>query len=91
MLAAQKANRILGCIKKRVYSRPHLEYCVQAWGAQHKKDVELMEQVQRRATKVIKGLEHLPYEERLRGVGLFSLEKCPERPHCGLPVLEKSL
>ena len=55
--------------------RPHLQSCVHLQGPQHKEDSDLLEWVQRKATKMIGGLEHLLYEDRLREVGLFSLEE----------------
>ena len=54
--------------------RPHLEYCIQAWRPYHTKDIDTLERVQRRATKLIPELKHLCYERRLLEFRLTTLE-----------------
>ena len=67
-----------------VLVRPHLEYRVQTCGPQCRRNVDLLERVQRRVTETMQGMEHLCYEadmehlcyeDRLRELGLFSLQK----------------
>ncbi|KAJ7413563.1 hypothetical protein BTVI_42996 [Pitangus sulphuratus] len=88
-LVATKARDILGYIRKSIarrlrevvlplYSalvRPHLECHVQFWAPQYKRDMELPGHAQWRTAKLIKRLEHFPYEERPRELGLFNLKK----------------
>jgi len=78
--AVKKANRMLAVIKRN-YSdrsketimplykslvRPYLEYCVPIWSPYYQKDIELVEGVQCRATKLIEGVRNLHYEKRIK-------------------------
>ena len=87
-IAASKGNQILGLIRRNItyqgkkliiplykaIVRPHLEYCIQAWRPFHKKDIDTLERIQKRATKIIPELRYLSYEERLKECGLTTLE-----------------
>ena len=87
-VAASKGNQVLGMIRRNItykeksliihlYTaivRLHLEYYIQAWSPYIRKDIDMLEQIQRRATKLIPGLIYLTYEERLKECGLTTLE-----------------
>ena len=87
-IAASKGNQILGLIRRTItykekqlivplykaIVRPHLEYCIQAWRPYRKKDIDKLERIQRRATKMIPELKDLSYESRLLQCGLTTLE-----------------
>ena len=87
-IAASKGNQVLGMIRRNItykekslivplykaIVRPHLEYCIQAWSPYLRKDIDMLDKIQRRATKRIPGLRDLSYEERLKECGLTTLE-----------------
>ena len=93
LAAVKKANKILGMIYRtiehksprvmaKLYKqliRPHLEYAIQAWSPWLRKDIDLLESVQRRASKMVLGFNTLPYPERLRRLKLTTLELRRER------------
>ena len=86
--AVRKANRMLGMIKRNFIDRsqetiillykslirPHLEYCCQLWSPYYKKDIKLIEGVQRRATKLVTFMQELNYNDGLKRLGLQRLE-----------------
>ena len=88
-LTAQKANCTLVSIQRSMAGsvrevilplcstlvKPHLEYCLQMWSPQYKKDTDFLEHIQRRARKMIQGMEHFSCEDKLRELGFFSLRK----------------
>ena len=88
-IAASKGNQIPGMIRRNItykeksfivplykaIVRPHLEYCIQAWNPHLRKYIDMLEKIQRGATKLIPGLRDLRYEERLKECGLTTLEK----------------
>jgi len=59
----------------RILLRPHFEYSVQFWSPHYQKDVEALERVQKRFTRMLPGMEGISYEEKLEKVCLFSLER----------------
>ena len=72
-IKCKNAAIIVGLDKSLV--RPRLEYCIQAWSPDHKKDIEVLERVQKRATKMVYGYGDLNYKDRLSLLELPSLDE----------------
>ena len=68
-----KSKYIMSAGDKAI-ARSHLEYCIQAWRPYRKKDIDTLERIQRRATKMIPELSDLSYEKRLKECGLTTLD-----------------
>ena len=68
-------NRETSHITYRTYVRPHLEYCVQAWATYFEKDIRSIENVQKRATKMVNGMKNFSYEEMLKKLKMMSLQE----------------
>ena len=85
--AAASAMRVLSMIRRSfvsiskelfiflytTYVRPHLEYCAPIWSPYLVRDIDVSEKVQKRATRLVKGYDRLPYEQRLKSLGIYTL------------------
>ena len=88
VMSVKKANAMLGIIKRNIHFkskevivklykslvRPRLEYCIQAWNPHLRRDIDMLERVQKRATKLIEGYKNIDYNDRLEKTGLTTLE-----------------
>ena len=84
-LVVKKAETALGLLKRTVVCRdknvvlklykllvrPHLEYATAAWNPHFKRDIQLIEKVQKRMSKNIQGMKDLTYDERLIALNLY--------------------
>ena len=112
-IAASKGNQVLGMIRRNItyeekslmfplykaIVRPHLEYCIQAWSPYLRKDIDMLEKIQKRATKLIPGLRYLRFNKRfnklaIQGTHQMAVDKeaiCLSRvysyyPKCNFPL-----